>query len=97
MLNGEKDLGDLDIEGIEEMSPADKQTLRKKLSSSLNKKKDAAKQNGQTDIDEYIMQDISDDLNQLLDNFDDILKPGKGVKGKKDVNGDGAGKKPSAA
>lgn len=43
------------------------------------------------------MQDISDDLNQLLDNFDDILKPGKGGKGKKDVNGDGAGKKPAGS
>jgi hypothetical protein len=41
LLNGEKDLGDLDIDGLEEMSPADRQTLRKKLSNSLNKKKDA--------------------------------------------------------
>lgn len=43
LLNGEKDLGDLDIDGIEEMSPAEKQTLKRKLSSSINKKKDAAK------------------------------------------------------
>ena len=85
-MNGEKDLGDLDIDGIEEMSPADKQTLRKKLSNSLNKKKDA-KQNGQNDIDEFIMQDISDDLNQLLDNYDDILQSGKGGKGKKEASG----------
>ena len=28
-------MGDLDIDGIEEMSPADKQTLRKKLSSEM--------------------------------------------------------------
>lgn len=45
------------------MSPADKQTLRKKLSSSLNKKKDASKFNGKSDNQEFIMQDISDDLN----------------------------------
>lgn len=96
LLNGEKDLGDLDIDGIEEMSPADKQTLRKKLSNSLNKKKDVAKQNGmaQNEIDEFIMQDISDDLNQLLDNYDDILQPTKGTKGKKEANGGNPGKKP---
>lgn len=71
LLNGEKDIRDLDIENIEDMSPADKQTLRKKLSNSIQNKK-KADQNG-NDIDEFIMQDISDDLNQLLDNYDDIM------------------------
>jgi hypothetical protein len=32
-------------------------------------------------------------LNQLLDNFDDILKPGKNAKAKKEINGDGPAKK----
>lgn len=43
------------------------------------------------------MQDISDDLNQLLDNYDDLLQPGKGGKGKKEANGGGPGKKAFAA
>lgn len=33
------------------------------------------------------MQDISDDLNQLLDNYDDILQPNKGSKPKKEGSG----------
>ena len=96
LLNGEKDLGDLDVDGYEEMSPADKQTLRKKLSTSLNKKKEVAKNSGQQqkEIDEFIMQDISDDLNQLLDNYDDILQPGKSNTTKKEANGTSPNKKP---
>lgn len=87
---------DLDIDGIEEMSPADKQTLRKKLSNSLHKKKDASKHNGQpaNELDEFIMQDISDDLNQLLDNYDDLLQPNKSSKLKKEGSGASPAKKP---